>query len=217
MRGAVFHYDEDQDYGYINGVDGKRYIFARNDLSQEVALVRGTLVEFQPDDGTAHNIVAVTTPASGTASSRAAQPQGPGRSAQSMGLWAYFRRALGDDYRNFTGRARRKEFWAFCLCSIIVLVALFVFGILLNLAISGFGNGPRTSIGYVPALLFGLVTILPWTALVVRRLHDIGLTGWLALLCFTPALGGVALLVLGLVPSQLGENPWGQMPAGVRV
>ncbi|MER9304853.1 hypothetical protein NKJ06_23035 [Mesorhizobium sp. M0293] len=34
MRGAVLHYDKDQDYGYINGVDGKRYFFARNDLNQ---------------------------------------------------------------------------------------------------------------------------------------------------------------------------------------
>jgi len=221
MRGTVFHYDEDQDYGYVNGVDGKRYIFAREDLRLDVSLARGALVEFRADDGTAHDIVAVTAAASDPSLSRAAQPQRPGRSAenqpaQSMGLWTYFG-VLGDDYRNFTGRARRKEFWAFCLCSIIVLIALFGFGILLNLAISGFGDGPRTSIGYVPALLFGLVTILPWIALVVRRLHDIGLTGWLALLCFTPALGGVALLVLGLVPSQLDENPWGQVPEGVRI
>lgn len=34
MRGTVFHYDEDQDYGYINGVDGKRYIFTREDVGQ---------------------------------------------------------------------------------------------------------------------------------------------------------------------------------------
>jgi hypothetical protein len=72
MRGAVYHYDEDQDYGYINGIDGKRYIFARSDLGHGVALVRGTLVEFQPDDGTAHNIVAAasTTPSSRTVSQR---------------------------------------------------------------------------------------------------------------------------------------------------
>lgn len=37
MRGAVYHYDQDQDFGYINGVDGKRYIFTRNDLSRDVA------------------------------------------------------------------------------------------------------------------------------------------------------------------------------------
>ncbi|MER9418678.1 DUF805 domain-containing protein [Mesorhizobium sp. M0306] len=218
MRGAVFHYDEDQDYGYINGADGKRYIFAREDVSQGVSLARGALVEFRADDRTAHDIVAITAAASDTSPSRAAQPQRPGRAAenqpaQSMGLWAYFRRALVYDYRNFTGRARRKEFWGFYICSIVVLVALSGFGILLNLAIGGFGDGPRTSIGYLPALFFVLAMMLPLIALIVRRLHDIGLTGWLALLCFTPA--GVTFLILGLVPSQFGENRWGAMPAGV--
>ncbi|MER8365125.1 hypothetical protein [Mesorhizobium sp. M1378] len=72
MRGAVFHYDEDQDYGYINGADGKRYIFAREDVSQGVSLARGALVEFRADDRTAHDIVAITAAASDTSPSRAA-------------------------------------------------------------------------------------------------------------------------------------------------
>ncbi|CAN7212983.1 DUF805 domain-containing protein [Mesorhizobium sp. LjNodule214] len=215
MRGTVYHYDEEQDYGYVNGVDGKRYIFARGDLRQDVSLARGTLVEFRADDRTAHDIVAAATPERDP--SKRPVHSAERRLAQSIGLWAYFRRAMIADYGNFNGRARRKEFWAFYICSIVVLVALSGFGILLNLAISGFGNGPRTSIGYVPALLFVLAMILPLIALIVRRLHDIGLTGWLALVCFTPALGSVAFLFIGLVPSQFGENRWGPMPAGVRV
>ena len=78
MRGAVYHYDQDQDFGYINGVDGKRYIFARNDLSRDVALVRGTLVEFQPDDGAAHNIAA----ASATSASSSGEPPRPNQLAE---------------------------------------------------------------------------------------------------------------------------------------
>ncbi|RUW57687.1 DUF805 domain-containing protein [Mesorhizobium sp. M7A.F.Ca.US.008.03.1.1] len=220
MRGAVLHYDKDQDYGYINGVDGKRYFFVSNDLTQGAALVSGTLVEFQPDDGTAHNIVAVTPTAP---SSSAGQPQQPRRSAESgpassTGLGAYFWRAIIADYSNFSGRARRKEFWAFCLCFNLVLVALLGFGILVNLAVNGFGiNAGKTSIGFLPAAVFVLAFGLPWTALTVRRLHDVGLSGWFVLLGYIPAIGAVALLVLGLAPSQLGENPWGRMPAGVRV
>ena len=217
MRGAIFHYDQDQDYGYVNGVDGKRYIFSRSDLTQDMALARGTLVEFTPDDGAAHDIVAVRSAepsANGNPPQRGRTAQT--RSAKSMGLWAYFLRALGDDYRNFTGRASRKEFWAFHLWLYVVLAALSGFGILLNLAISGFDDGPRTSIGYIPAVLFVLVAILPSIALVVRRLHDIGQTGWLVLLCYTPR-GAVAFLIFGLLPSQFGENRWGPMPAGVRI
>ncbi|WP_292473198.1 DUF805 domain-containing protein [Mesorhizobium sp.] len=215
MRGAVFHYDADHDYGYISGVDGKRYIFSRADLTEEMNIARGMPVEFTPDDGTAHDVAA----AKPTAPSLDGSLQQRGRiaenhSARSMGLWAYFLRALIDDYRNFSGRARRKEFWAFYLWFSVVFVALFGFGILLNLAISGFDDGPTTSIGHIPFLLFVLIAILPSIAVVVRRLHDIGLTGWLVLLCYTPALGAVAFLVFGLLPSQFGKNRWGPMPAG---
>ncbi|ESY10681.1 DUF805 domain-containing protein [Mesorhizobium sp. LNJC394B00] len=100
---------------------------------------------------------------------------------------------------------------------IILFVAFFGFGALLNLAISGFGNGPRTSIGYIPALLFVFAIYVPLVALFVRRLHDIGLSGWFALLCFAPALNAIAFIVLGVIPSQLGENQWGQVPAGVGI
>ncbi|TIT76741.1 MAG: DUF805 domain-containing protein [Mesorhizobium sp.] len=215
MRGTVFHYDEDHDYGYITGVDGKRYIFSRDDLTRGMTPVRSMLVEFTPDDGTAHDIVAANPPApSPTGSPQQFGRTTENRSARSMGLWAYFLRAFGDDYHNFTGRSRRKEFWAFYLWFCVVSAALFGFGILLNLAISGFDDGPKTSIGHIPALLFVLAAILPSIAVVVRRLHDVGLTGWLVLLCYTPVLGAVALLVFGLLPSQFKENRWGPIPAG---
>jgi uncharacterized membrane protein YhaH (DUF805 family)/cold shock CspA family protein len=202
MRGTVYHYDQDQDFGYINGADGKRYIFAREDLSRHVALVRGTPVEFRPDDGTAHDVVAAASPAGGTAASGAGQLRQPGRfedrpAASSIGLWAYFWSAVTKDYHNFSDRARRKEFWAFWLFWAIMFVALFGFGMLLNLAINGFGHDAgRTEIGFIPGLFFVLLTILPSIALTVRRLHDIGLSGWLVLLCYVPAFGGLATLVL---------------------
>ena len=217
MRGAVYHYDKDQDFGYINGVDGKRYMFARSDLSHEVTLVRGTLVEFQPDDGTAHNIAAVasTTPSSTPGQSDRTGENGPTRST---GLWAYFLCTVSVNYFNFHGRGRRREFWAFWLCFILVQLALVGLGILVNLAINGFGiNAGKSSIGFLPAGIFTLAFGWSWIALVVRRLHDIGLSGWLVLICFIPAIGGVAVLVLGLVPSQGRENQWGPVPTGVRV
>lgn len=61
MRATVYHYDQGQDFGYINGAAGKRYIFAREDLSRHVALVRGTPVEFRSDDGTAHDLGPAST------------------------------------------------------------------------------------------------------------------------------------------------------------
>lgn len=223
MRGAVFHYDEGQDYGYIDGIDGKRYIFSRTDLSQELILVRGALVEFQPDDGTAHNIVAVASaaPPSSTGQPRQTSRSAPSRPAYPTGLWAYFWRAVIADYSNFNGRSRRKEFWAFWLFYTLGIFTLFGFGILVDLAINGFetnaDRAPIGSTGFIPLLVFLSGLILPWIALVVRRVHDAGVSGWFALLCFIPLIGGIALLVFGLMPPQLGDNPWGPVPAGVRV
>lgn len=217
MRGTVFHYDADQDYGYIDGADGKRDFFTRTDLSQEIALVRGRFVEFQPDDGTARNIVAASSPA------LSATPGQPGlttetRPTRSRGLWAYFLCTVSVDFFNFNGRARRKEYWAFWLCSTILVFALLGFGILVDLAINGFRDvSSRNAIGFLPFYIFALALNLSWIALVVRRLHDIGMSGWLVLLCFIPAIGGIALLVFGLVPSQAGKNAWGPVPAGVSV
>lgn len=213
MRGAVFHYDEDQDFGYINGADGKRYIFMREDLSREVSMVRGTLVEFQPDDGVARDIGPARAQASGTNTA-------PGHTepAHATGLWGYFWRALRENHVNFTGRARRKEFWGFYLYWMIGLIVTFGLALLINAALSAFGgNMDISALGYFLPLIFMLVTILPSFALTVRRLHDVGMTGWLALLCYVPAVGGLALLVFGLIPSETGENQWGAMPAGVRI
>lgn len=44
-----------------------------------------------------------------------------------------------------------------------------------------------------------------------------GLSGWFALLCFMPPISSIALLVFGFMQSQVGDNPWGRVPAGVRV
>src|SRR4051812_22694627 len=99
MRGTVYHFDDDQDFGYINGVDGKRYSFSRRDLSHELAPARGTVVEFQPDDRTAQNIGAAIPTASGVGG----PPQSSASAGTQPGLVAYFRRVMMEDYRNFKG------------------------------------------------------------------------------------------------------------------
>ncbi|MER9963947.1 DUF805 domain-containing protein [Mesorhizobium sp. M0045] len=214
MRGAIYHYDQDQGFGYINGADGKRYIVGHEDLSPGVALVRGAPVEFQPDDGTARAVIAGRPRA---AESRSLIPNGV-EPALSTGLWAYFWRAFKVRHVSFTGRARRKEFWGFFLLTLIVFFALLAFGVLINAAITAVrGDLEFGALGYAPAFVFLLLTVLPWFALMVRRLHDIGLSGWFVLLYFVPGFNTLGLLALGLIPSKVGENPWGSVPAGVRV
>ncbi|TGV75581.1 DUF805 domain-containing protein, partial [Mesorhizobium sp. M00.F.Ca.ET.149.01.1.1] len=120
-------------------------------------------------------------------------------------------------YLNVTGRARRKEFWSFCLFWPIGLAVLVAIGVSFDLSTDDFEGGSGLPIVTLSLVgLYAVLTILPWISLLVRRLHDVGLTGWLAILCFLPYVGLLAIVVFGLIPSQVGDNKYGPVPAGVR-
>ena len=48
----------------------------------------------------------------------------------------------------------------------------------------------------------------------VRRIHDIGLSGWFILLGLIPTVGNLIILVFALIPSQGKANRWGEVPPG---
>lgn len=100
---------------------------------------------------------------------------------------------------SFKGRATRSEFWPW----VISVVALFfVFALTLD-------SYP------VLAVIIGviwLLSVIPYFACVVRRLHDISLPGWVAILLFVP-YGQILLLVL-LIAGSNGNNKYGPSPKG---
>jgi uncharacterized membrane protein YhaH (DUF805 family) len=105
------------------------------------------------------------------------------------------------NYFTFTGRARRKAYWMFVLFNIIVAVVL------------GMIDGVIGTGGLLGGL-YGLAVLIPGIALAVRRLHDIGKSGWWLLLVFLPLIGGIILLVFAVMDSQPGENQYGPNPKG---
>ncbi|MBE6293284.1 MAG: DUF805 domain-containing protein [Bacteroidales bacterium] len=98
-------------------------------------------------------------------------------------------KSVFSNYANFSGRARRSEYWYFVLFSLII--------------------------GLIPIvnLIVGLISIIPSIAVCVRRLHDIGKSGWWLLLCLIPIVN-LILLVWYCTDSQPGENQWGANPKG---
>lgn len=100
-------------------------------------------------------------------------------------------------YVTFEGRARRKEYWMFTLFNVIFVVVAVLFDILL------FGASPDnpTKPRYLTTL-YGLFVFLPTLTVTVRRLHDIGRSGWwlagyygVAILCgFLTSIGSVLML-----------------------
>ncbi|MCL2304252.1 MAG: DUF805 domain-containing protein, partial [Planctomycetaceae bacterium] len=63
-----------------------------------------------------------------------------------------------------------------------------------------------------PLLCFGL--IIPSLAVIVRRLHDAGYSGWMYFISLVPFVGGIILLVFLLQDSQPGRNQYGPNPKG---
>jgi uncharacterized membrane protein YhaH (DUF805 family) len=111
-------------------------------------------------------------------------------------------------YAEFNGRARRTEYWMFLLFHIIVAVAAMLVDNLLGLT---FGEIPY---GFI-YMAYGLATIIPGLAVTVRRLHDIGKSGWMILVSLIPIIGGIWLLVLMVTDSQPGNNEYGPNPKEV--
>lgn len=226
MRGDVLHYDETQGFGFIAGADGNRYTFAREDLRHMATVSKGAQVEFQPSGGQAREVFAIQAPLAASSASapvRAATPQHFGRFAteaasSSTGLWGYFRRGLTENYVNFRSRARRKEYWGFYLFWAISAVALSTVGFGIDGLLGNLDAGLEEPVaGFALPGLFVLATLLPGIAMTVRRIHDLGLSGWFCLLMLLPYVGGLITLVFSLLPSQKHDNKWGPVPAGVRV
>ena len=216
MRGEVLHYDDEQGFGFINGTDGKRYAFERGDLRRLVPVGKGTLVEFQIDGATAREIFIIRS------DTRASAPASFGRDAivaepEHTGLWSYFTRTLTSNYANFRGRARRKEYWGYVLFYTILLMIVTGVGISFDNSTGNLAGQEIPTATIVAVGLFLLATFIPGLALIVRRQHDIGLSGWFYLLILIPYVGGLIVFVFTLIPSQKHDNKWGPVPYGVRV
>lgn len=108
-------------------------------------------------------------------------------------------------YAIFSGRARRKEYWFFVLFNALFAIAAAILDNILGLAFREVGYGPIY-------LLYALATIVPGLAVSVRRLHDIGKSGWFILLGLIPCVGGIILLVFSVMPGDPGHNQYGPDP-----
>jgi len=109
-----------------------------------------------------------------------------------------------NSYFDFNGRARRKVNWMFVLInSIISIVSFYLDNIL----------GTAFAIGYGPIYIgYGLAVLIPSIAVAIRRLHDVGKSGWMYLLIILPIIGPIWLIILFVTEGELGENQFGPNP-----
>jgi uncharacterized membrane protein YhaH (DUF805 family) len=115
-------------------------------------------------------------------------------------------------YADFSGRARRKEYWMFVLFNLVFVI---VWTAVLTLAIAYPGNVEGDELVFAAILAYSSYTgllLLPGLAVVVRRLHDLGKSGWWYLIGLIPVAGAIWLLVLMLTEGQESDNKYGSDP-----
>ena len=106
------------------------------------------------------------------------------------------------NYAKFTGRARRREYWMFILFN-------FVIGFFLGIIDGLLGTfNAEAQVGLL-GTLYSLFVLIPSIALSVRRLHDIGRTGWWLLIAFIPFIGAIVLLVFFVLDSRKEGSKYG--------
>jgi uncharacterized membrane protein YhaH (DUF805 family) len=108
-------------------------------------------------------------------------------------------------YADFTGRARRKEYWLYTLLLIVALYAVIFVESMVGL------GGMFLTYGALSLLLM-LGTLIPSIAVGVRRLHDTGRSGWWMLIALVPLIGGIVLLIFMVLDGTRGPNEYGADP-----
>lgn len=95
------------------------------------------------------------------------------------------------DYAKFNGRARRSEFWYFILFTLLISLSLEVIGLLVHFMWLD--------------TIYTLATLIPTIAVSVRRMHDVGKSGWFNLI---PVYG----IILSCQAGDIGNNLYGPDP-----
>jgi uncharacterized membrane protein YhaH (DUF805 family) len=117
---------------------------------------------------------------------------------------------LQQKYADFSGRARRSEFWYFFLFSVLASTA----GGLLDTLFHTRPSGMYNTTGIIQGLV-QLVLLVPGLAVGARRLHDIGRSGFWLLLNLVPLVGQIILVVWAVQDSH-PDNQYGPSPKAYR-
>ena len=86
----------------------------------------------------------------------------------------WYLKVVRDNYANFSGRARRSEYWYYALCNFLISLVLQVVDYFIGFGLLGG--------------IYGLAVLVPGLAVFVRRLHDVNKSGWFILLLLLPVI-----------------------------
>ncbi len=139
---------------------------------------------------------------------------------QQKSLFTYWLECFTKHYADFSGRARRSEYWGTVLFNGLIQAGLsIILSIVATILFSSIEiNGEVTFsplfflLPDTPIYIYSLIWLLPGLAVAVRRLHDIGKSGWNLLWILLPIVGAIMLIYWYCQDSQPEENKWGANP-----
>jgi uncharacterized membrane protein YhaH (DUF805 family) len=104
-------------------------------------------------------------------------------------------------YVQFSGRARRSEYWYWVLFIVAVSIVLSV--------IDGIIFGFETTDLAIIGPLFSLATFIPSLGVAFRRMHDTGRSAWWLLIALIPLVGTIILIVWFAKRGDEHDNQYG--------
>lgn len=111
----------------------------------------------------------------------------------------WYKKVVLNNYANFEGRARRKEYWMFVLVNIIISILV---GIIDGAAGLTFGDNG------ILGTIYSLAVLVPSIAVGIRRMHDVGKSGWYILI-------PIYNLILACTDGEPNRNEYGENPKGL--
>lgn len=140
-----------------------------------------------------------------------------------MNRWSWYSAAtmkyliavFTEKYFDFNGRASRSEFWYAHLFYFIILIPgifIITFPVGFILGVLGASATVQGLTGLFIGIAVGLFAAIPFMALMVRRLHDVGKSGWWYFISLVPFVGIFILLYFLACKSEENENRFGPVP-----
>jgi uncharacterized membrane protein YhaH (DUF805 family) len=121
-----------------------------------------------------------------------------------------FMSAMKSGFKNsfsLSGRASRSEYWFWVLGGMIFQMTMIIGSIVLAIV----------EIPVLPGLMIlAPILLVPGSiTLVVRRLHDVGMSGWFWFVALVPLIGAIYLIYLFVQEGDAGENAYGAVPTNM--
>ena len=129
-----------------------------------------------------------------------------GRPANIMSFMSAMKSGFKNSF-SLSGRASRSEYWFWVLGGIIFQMTMVIGSIVLAVM----------EVPVLPGLMIlAPILLVPGSiTLVVRRLHDVGMSGWMWFVALVPVIGAIYLIYLFVQEGDFGENTYGAVPTNM--